>query len=97
MCLPDGSLQPTPHHLFVNDNIYADIFDSFCIQQAVVASIEAIYILLGESDLSKQQDPILFNKLKDMPLSYSSPILGQLVNTQRMDIKTPPEFIADMI
>ena len=32
-----------------------------------------------------------------MPVSYSSRILGQIVNTRRMDVKTPPEFIANMI
>ncbi len=32
-----------------------------------------------------------------MPVSYSSRILGQIVNTQRMDVETPPEFIADTI
>ncbi len=51
--LSDGLLRPTPHHLFVDNNIYGDIFDSYHIQQAVAASIKAIYILLGESDLSK--------------------------------------------
>ncbi len=95
--LPDGSIRPPPHHLFVDDDIYADIFDSYSTQQAVAASIKAIYILLGESDLSKRQDPVSFDKLEDMPVSYPSRILGQIVNTQRMDVKTPPEFIADTI
>ncbi len=89
----------TPHAAspFVDDDIYADIFDSYRIQQAVAASIEAIYILLGDSNLSKRQDPISFDKLEDMPVSFSSHILGQIVNTQRMDVETPPEFIADTI
>ncbi len=95
--LPNGSILPPPHHLFVDDDIYADIFNSFCIWQAVAASIEAIYILLGESDLSKWQDPVLFDKLEDMPVSYSSRILGQIVNTQQMDVETPPEFIVDTL
>ncbi len=95
--LPNGLLLPTPHHLFVDNDIYRDIFDSFCIQQVVAASIKAIYILLGGSDLSKQQDPISFDTLEDMPVSYSSHFLGQIVNTQCMDVKKPPEFIADTI
>ncbi len=95
--LPDGSLRPTPHHLFVNNDIYCDVFDSYRIQHAVAASIEAIYILLGDSDLSQRQDPVSFNKLEDMPVSFSSRILGQIVNTWRKDLETPPEFIADTI
>ncbi len=95
--LPDGSLRPTPHHLFVDDDVYADIFDSYRIQQAVAASIEAIYILLGKFDLSKRQDPVSFDKLEDMPVSYSYRILGHIVNTCRMDVKTPSEFISDTL
>ncbi len=72
-------------------------FDSYHIQKAVAASIKAIYILLGESDLSKRQDPVSFDKLEDMPVSYSARILGQNVNTQRMDVETPSEFIANTI
>ncbi len=74
-----------------------DIFDLYCIRQAVAASIEAIYILLGEPDLHKRQDPISFNKLEDMPVSFSSCILRQIVNIRRMDVETQPEFIADTI
>ncbi len=63
----------------------------------MAASIEAIYILLGESDLSKRQDPVSFDKLEDMPVSYASRILGHIVNTRRMDVEAPPEFIADTL
>ncbi len=66
------SIKPTPHRCFVDDNIYCNIFDLYRIQQAVAASISAIYILLGDSDLMTPQDPVLFNKLEDMPISYSS-------------------------
>ncbi len=88
--LPDGSIKPTPHHFFVDDDIHGNIFDLYCIQQAVTASIKAIYILLGESDLTTKQDPFLFDKLEDMPISYSSQILGHIVNTRCMDVKMPP-------
>lgn len=80
--LPDRSIKLTPHHFFVDDNIYGDILDSYRIRQVVAASIKAIYILLEESDLSIRQDPILFDKLEDMPISYSSHILGQIINTR---------------
>ena len=37
----------TPHHIFVDDDIYLDVFDTVHIEQAISASIEAIFILLG--------------------------------------------------
>jgi hypothetical protein len=41
----------TPHHVFVDDDIYLDVFDAVHVEQAISASIEAIFILLGKSDL----------------------------------------------
>lgn len=88
---------PTPHHFFVDDNIYCDIFDLHCMQQAVAASIEAIYILLGDSDLSVWQDPVSFDKLEEMIIRYSAGILSQTINTQCMDIEMPSECIVDIL
>ncbi len=77
--------------------IYINIFDLYRIQQAVAASIKAIYILLGDSDLMAPQDPVLVDKVEEMPISYSSHLLGQIVNTQCTDIKLPLEFIANIL
>ena len=44
-----GTLKPTPHRLFVDDAIYVDIWDVVKIEQAIAASIEAIFVLLGVS------------------------------------------------
>lgn len=72
----------------MDDGICDDIFDSYHIQHVVTASIKAIYIHLGESDLSVCQDLVMFDKLREMLVSYSLQILGQLVNTQHVDVKT---------
>ncbi len=37
--LSNGSIKPTPHHFFMDDDIYCNIFNSYCIQQVVAASI----------------------------------------------------------
>ncbi len=97
ICLPDGLIKPMPHHFFVDDNMYCNRFNSSHIWLAVVASIKAIYILLGDSNLMTRQDPVLFEKLEDMPISYSSHILGQIINTRCMDVEMPSEFIADTL
>ena len=70
--VPDTNGKPinTPHAFFVNDNIYSKVFDIERIEQAVVVSIEAIFVLLGESDLLARQDLISFDKMEDMMVSY---------------------------
>ena len=44
-----GQQQPTPHRLFVDDGIYAEVYKRRRIEQAIAASIEAIFIILGKS------------------------------------------------
>ena len=65
-----------------------------CFEQCIACRIEAIYILLRESDLLKQQDPNSFDKLKDMIISRVNGILGHIINTHHMVISTPDEFVA---
>ena len=44
----------------MDDLIYADVYEETNIrmEQAIAAGIEAIFILLGRSDLTKRQDPV---------------------------------------
>ena len=45
-----GNPVPTPHGIYVNDDIYLHIADTRRFEQAIAASIEANFILLGESN-----------------------------------------------
>ena len=49
----DGEDASTPHDAFVDDILYADVFCIERMEQAAAACIEAIFIVLGRSDLSK--------------------------------------------
>ena len=46
----EGNLTPTPHFMFVDDDCYAEIFLLLRVEEAVASSIEAIFIVLGNSD-----------------------------------------------
>ena len=83
----------TPHALFVDDDLYADIFIIERIEQAVAASIEAIFILLGESDLLHMQDPVSFEKMEDLIVAFRNIILGQVIDTRKMTVQTPAEYV----
>ncbi len=86
----------TPHHLFVDDDIYAEIFDVERIERCVAAGIESIFILLGDSDTSVRQDPIAWDKLYEMIIHYINKVLGFIVNTRKMTIETPSDFIRNV-
>ena len=86
-----GNPLPTPQRLFVNDSVYAEIYedDKIRIEQTVAAGIESIFILLGVSDLAKRQDPISFDKMEAMMLSHFNKIRGKLLHTRRLDVGVP--------
>jgi hypothetical protein len=48
---PNGSDAPTPHNFDVDDYMYVEVFNREHIEHAVVASIKAIFLLLGYSNL----------------------------------------------
>ena len=95
----NGEPVPTPQDLFVDDSLYAEVYehDRERIEQTIAAGIEAIFILLGQSNLSKRQDPISFDKMTDMVISFVNKLLGQLLDTRRFNVEVPPTFITDTL
>jgi hypothetical protein len=77
-CIPGvldatGLAANTPHHTYVDDDVYVEIFDIDRIEQAAAASIKAIFVLLGHSELERRQDPIFFDKLMEMMIRSRRP------------------------
>ncbi|KAL7485022.1 hypothetical protein ACHAW6_010612, partial [Cyclotella cf. meneghiniana] len=97
--IPSEKGQPpnTPHAYYVDDGIYLDIFDESRIQQAIAARIEAIFLLLGDSDHHWQQDPVSFDKIIELLVSYRNKILGNIIDTQELTAGTPCEFIVEVL
>ena len=95
----NGIPVPTPQRLFVDDSVYADIYneDKVRIEQTVAAGIETIFILLGASDLDKRQDPISFDKMEAMMVSHFNKILGKLLHTRRLDVGVPDTYVRKTI
>ncbi|KAL7530273.1 hypothetical protein ACHAWF_003311, partial [Thalassiosira exigua] len=89
--------EDTPHAFYVDDNLYAEIYDRERIKQAIAANIEAIFILLGDSDLIFRPDPVSFDKLKEMMVNYMNLVLGRIVNTRAMAVQTPLDYIASTV
>ena len=54
-----GNPVPTPHGIYVDDDIYLDVADPRRFEQAIAASIEAIFILLGNPTRPSDRTPSL--------------------------------------
>ena len=87
----------TPHMFYVDDDVYSEVFRTSRIRQAAAASIEAIFILLGNSDLRRRQDPISFDKMVEMIVSYLNKVLGHIINTRTLTVGVPDEFLNETI
>jgi hypothetical protein len=88
---------PTPHGIYVDDDIYLDVSNPRRFEQAIAASIEAIFILLGESNTALRQDPISWEKLHELLVAPTKRILGLVLDLHRMTVGTPAEFISATI
>ena len=95
----DGKPLPTPQRLFVDDSVYAEIYedDRERIEQTIAAGIEAIFILLGRSDLSKRQDPISFDKMEEQMVAAINKLLGVIIDTHQLDVGVPPSYITSTL
>jgi hypothetical protein len=92
-----GDPAPTPHSVYVDDDIYLDVADMRRFKQAIAASIEAIFMLLDESNMALHQDPISWDKLHKLLIAPVNRILGLVLDLCRMTIGTPPDFVASTI
>ena len=68
--------------MFVDDSLFSQIRE--IIKHAVVASIEALYIILGFPDIERRQDPLSLDKYFESVCSYKRTQLGIDINTRRM-------------
>ena len=93
----NGTPVGTPHLMYVDDAMYLDIANATHFKHATAASIKAIFILPGESDLTRQQDPIFWDKLLDMMIAPVNCILGLTINSCRLTVDIPPDFLAKVI
>ena len=94
-----GTPRPTPQRLFVDDSVYAEVYeeDRVRIEQTIAAGIEAIFVLLGYSDLSKRQDPVSFDKMVQTMVSHFNKVLGCVIDTRQLDVGVPSSYITSTI
>ena len=87
-----GVPAPTPHGVYVDNDIYLNVTSSCRFERAIAASIEAIFILLGASNTSLCQDPISWDKLHKLLVVPVNRILELVLDLRRRTVGTPHEF-----
>ena len=87
----------TLHHIYVDNNNSLDITVKACFEHDTAAGIEAIFILLGKSNLTWCLDPISWDKLLDMIVAPVNHVLDLTINTCWLTVGVLPAFLAEVI
>ena len=90
-----GNPVPTEHHMFVDDNLIAEIKSRM--KQAQAASIESLFILLGRPEPEFRKVAVCMEKFVQSLCSHERVQLGLLVNTRKMTVSLPPDKVAKLI
>ena len=83
--------------MFVDDAIITEVYQVDRMEQSAAAAIEALFIILGDSDILVRQDPISWDKLYKMMINFINKILRFIINTRAMTIEAPPDYIAQVV
>jgi len=87
-------IRNTPHNPFVDDNTIAEIRSRM--PQAMAASVESLFLLLGQPDTSKRRSPLSMDKYYQAQCLYSKKQLGYNINTRTMMISFPQDKLSKM-
>ena len=87
---PTGAPRPSPHHIYVDDNLMAAI--SRFMKQTMASGAEGVFDMCGSPNTKYRQSAIQRSKWDDMEVSHRLVLLGMLFNTREMTVGIPPEF-----
>jgi hypothetical protein len=93
----NGKPVATPHLVYVDNDIYLNIANVARFERTTPAGIKAIFILLSESDLTRRQDPISWDKLLDMMVAPVNRVFGLTINTRLLTVGVPHDFLINVI
>ena len=82
--------QPSPHNIYVDDNLMADIRRRM--SQTLAAAVEAIFVIMGLPNLALRPCAVALDKLLLLKVNAVQILLGLPWNTQDMTVSITPEF-----
>ena len=83
----NGHPVSTPHNMYVDDNLIAEVRGRM--KQAMSASIEALFILLGYPEPERRKNAVCMEKYLAAMCSYEKAQLGIRINTRDMVVGMP--------
>ncbi len=63
------------------------------IKMVLAATIEAIFIVMGEPDVVVRQCPLAMDKWLELVIGPKQTMLGLIVDTNRLTVAIPPKYL----
>ena len=86
----DGTMRPTPHHIYVDDNLLADTRSRML--HTLAAALEAIFTVMGFPMLLLRQCAVAMDKWRGLHVSHCMVLLGLVFNTRKMTVGATKEY-----
>ena len=91
----DGSPQPSPNFIFVDDCLLAAIGSRIC--QLLVACIEAISVVLGRPVTSVRQCSLAINKWQGMVVGHRIVLIGLVFDSRALTVGLTREYLSNVL
>lgn len=91
----NGREKPTPHHIYVDDNLMADIRRRM--PSTLAAAAEAIFTVMGAPMPHLRQCAVALDKWRELTVSHSLVMLGLQFDTRAMTVGVTQEFRAEVL
>ena len=91
----DGSVQPTPHNIYVDHDLMADIRERM--MMTLASSAEAIFTIMGFPMTHLRQSAVALDKWKGLVVSHCLVILDLVFNTRKMTVGVTPEYRREVL
>jgi hypothetical protein len=67
------------------------------IKMALAAMIKAIFIVMGEPDVTVKQCPLAMDKWLELVIGPKQTMLGLIINTNRLTIAIPAKYLKEVL
>jgi hypothetical protein len=91
-----GNWLDLPARIYVNNALMLAI-DIDHMKMVLAATIEAIFIVMGEPDVGVRQCPLAMDKWLELVIGPKQTMLGLIIDTNRLTVANPPKYLQEVL
>jgi hypothetical protein len=91
-----GKQRDHPACIYDNDALMLAL-DTDNMKMVLAATIEAIFIVMGQPDAAVRKCPLAMDKWLEFVISPNQTMLGLIINTTRLTVAIPPKYLQEVL